>query len=287
MNMKQLMGKVKFEVIRKSPELLLGGALVTGVACVATTVSATTKAQDIKAKINDHKNDICLLAESGASDDLVKKATIQLYKEIVVEYSKKYAIPAGLFLATSGLVFASYKIQKNRQVALSTALASATMAYSSLYAKLQRGASAGLTAQEILDGVDVEAVVNEETGEVTYEKTQTDPIQPIYNFRFDRYSTAWEPDPYQNQLTLNGEMQWANDRLQIDGYLFLNDVLERLGLPRTKAGQIVGWRLNGDGDGFVDFGIVDCSKIEGCGYDANAFDLSFNIDGDILTHFGN
>ena len=63
------------------------------------------------------------------------------------------------------------------------------------------------------------------------------------------------------------------------------DVLDRLGLPRTKAGLIVGWVLNGEGDGYVDFGVVDCETLENVNYNDNAYDLNFNVDGDILSKF--
>lgn len=282
MKMNNVIGSIKFGAKKYSPELLLGGALITGTACVATTVIATTKAENIKARYVESKDSIVLCE---MSEDEKKKAVKKLYAEVAIEYAKRYAVPATLFIATTGLVFASYKIQKNRQIALSSALASATLAYSSLLGRVQRGAEAGLTAQEILDGIDVKKNVDEETGEVTYEKVQGEKLGAIYDFRFDKYATSWEPDKYCNLCTLNAEQQWANDRLTLDGYLFLNDVLDRLGLPRTKAGQVVGWKRDGNGDGYVDFGIVDCANYDNVSFDSNAYDLSFNIDGDILTDF--
>lgn len=279
------MGKVKYGVKKNAPELLLGGALITGTACVATTIVAATKAETITRALNSNKEQLTVEIENGLSKEDSKKALMSMYGEATVGYAKKYVIPATLFVATAGLVFASYKIQKNRQVALSSALASATLAYSTLFNKVKMGAEHGLTAQEILDGVEVNQVVNEETGEVTYEKSQGEALGTIYDFRFDKYSTSWEHDKFQNLCTLNAEMNLANDKLNLEGFLFLNDVLVRLGLPRTKAGQVVGWKKYGDGDGYVDFHIVDASTRTDVGYDENAFDLSFNIDGDILTNF--
>ena len=86
-------------------------------------------------------------------------------------------------------------------------------------------------------------------------------------------------------MTLKCEENWANDKLKIDGFVFLNDVYDRLGLPRTRTGQIVGWVLDGEGDGFIDFGITDCEKYEDARFTRNAFDLNFNVDGDILSKF--
>ena len=47
----------------------------------------------------------------------------------------------------------------------------------------------------------------------------------------------------------------------VDGYLFLNDVYDLLGIPKSKAGQVVGWiydkNNNTDGDNYVSFGLVE------------------------------
>ena len=76
--------------------------------------------------------------------------------------------------------------------------------------------------------------------------------------------------------------------LKAKGYLFLNDVYDMLGIPRTKAGQIVGWiydEKNPIGDNFVDFGIYDGNK-ETVRNFVNGYErtilLDFNVDGNIL-----
>ena len=140
------------------------------------------------------------------------------------------------------------------------------------------------TAQEVLDGYQGVKKLDEDGNEVVT-KVQMDPIENLYKFRFDKYSPSWESNKDCNLYFINGVENWANDLLKLQGYLFLNDVLDRLGLPRTKAGQIVGWVVNGEGDGYVDFGVVDCETLENVNYNDNAFDLNFNVDGDILNKF--
>ena len=70
--------------------------------------------------------------------------------------------------------------------------------------------------------------------------------------------------------------------------MFLNDVYKMLGIPATKAGQIVGWiydEKNPIGDNFVDFGLYDMNKpvvrdfVNG--YERTIL-LDFNVDGNIL-----
>lgn len=70
------------------------------------------------------------------------------------------------------------------------------------------------------------------------------------------------------------------------GYLFLNEVYDILGLPKSKAGQIVGWvydKENPIGDNYVDFGIYKTEKnakfVNGF---ENSILLDFNVDGPII-----
>lgn len=283
---KELIGKIKLGVKRNAPELLLGAGLVTGTACVITASKATLKAKKIKEESNIDKAELAVLFEQGdITEPEFKQAIVKHYSKLGLSLLKEYAVPLSLYGATVGLVFSSYKIQKNRQMALSAALTACTTAYSALVTKLKNGAQNGLTAKEVLEGVEVVEKINPETGEVTTTRVQGEPVGNLYSVRFDKYSTCWEKDKFQNECTLQAEQNWANDRLRLQGYLFLNDVYDRLGLPRTKAGQIVGWTLDGEGDGYVDFGIVDASTYDDVRFDNNAFDLDFNVDGDILTKF--
>ncbi len=288
MTIQRMIGKVKLGAKRNAPELLLGLGLVTGTACVITASRSTVKAKRITETLEHDK--LRLLTDRDdyvITDEEMKAKLKKTYLKYALDLSKEYAVPVGLYAATVASVFASYKIQKNRQMALSAALTACTTAYASLVGKLKNGAEHGLTAKEVLDGVEVKETVDPETGEVTTTKVQGEPVASLYQVRFDEYSTAWEKDKFQNEATLRCEESWANDKLRLQGYLFLNDVYDRLGLPRTKHGQIVGWIFeeNGEGDGFVDFGIKDASEYEDPRYHRNAFDLEFNVDGDILSKF--
>ena len=89
-------------------------------------------------------------------------------------------------------------------------------------------------------------------------------------------------------MFLRHQQNYANDILKNRGYLFLNEVYDMLGFPRTKYGQIVGWvydEKNSNGDNFVDFGIYDKDNPEKRkfvnGYET-AIWLDFNVDGNIL-----
>ena len=84
-------------------------------------------------------------------------------------------------------------------------------------------------------------------------------------------------------MNLTEIQAWANRRLQKKGHLFLNEVLDQLGLSRMKAGALVGWLKNGDGDGYVSFGDIEGSiyrvpDLERKAIHSNVV-VDFNVDG--------
>ena len=103
---------------------------------------------------------------------------------------------------------------------------------------------------------------------------------------FDESCEAYETNMDYNLMYLRSQQALANDKLKADGYLFLSDVYEQLGIKRTKMSQTVGWIYkpegNDNGDNFVDFGILETNReTEDGGYE-KAILMEFNVDGPIL-----
>lgn len=109
-----------------------------------------------------------------------------------------------------------------------------------------------------------------------------DVLPSPYSKFFDETNPNWSRTPEYNLLFLRSKQNYANDRLRAHGFVFLNEVYEELGMERTQAGQEVGWKLRGNHDGFVDFGIYqigdDSSRAFVNGLEA-AILLDFNVDG--------
>ena len=70
-------------------------------------------------------------------------------------------------------------------------------------------------------------------------------------------SSQWSTKPEYNLFFLKAQQNYATDQLNSQGYVFLNDIYDLLGFKRTTRGALVDWVYEGDGDGFVDFGLVD------------------------------
>lgn len=107
---------------------------------------------------------------------------------------------------------------------------------------------------------------------------------------FDDSCVGWTKDSEYNMHFLKSQQDYCNDKLKSKGHLFLNEVYDILGIPRTKAGAVVGWvydEKNPIGDNFVDFGIFDTNDERNSDF-INGFEntaiLDFNVDGNILSY---
>jgi hypothetical protein len=87
---------------------------------------------------------------------------------------------------------------------------------------------------------------------------------------YDSTNQHWSRNPVENQMFLQAQEAYANDRLHGYGYIFLNDIYDMLGFPRTAAGQLVGW-FQEEGSNSVHFDVEEVS--------ADKFMLQFNPDG--------
>ena len=136
---------------------------------------------------------------------------------------------------------------------------------------------------------EIENVVVDENGKETIEKEVVNTIDNLehseYAKFFDEGCPDWQKDPEFNLMYLRKQQEWANECLRNKGHLFLNEVYDMLGIPRTQAGQVVGWifdEKNPNGDNFVDFGIYDVTSERKRAF-VNGFErcilLDFNVDG--------
>lgn len=137
----------------------------------------------------------------------------------------------------------------------------------------------GITIKIEIDGKEV---VNQKIEETKDESR----IYSQYARFFGETCPAWSKNSEYNLMFLLQMQRYANEKLKAQGYLFLNDVYEMLGMPKTQAGQIVGWvykENNTDGDNYVDFGIYRTEKnakfVNGF---ENSILLDFNVDGPII-----
>jgi hypothetical protein len=80
-------------------------------------------------------------------------------------------------------------------------------------------------------------------------------------------------------MFLQCQQNYFNQQLKARGHVFLNEIYDAIGLERSKAGTIVGWVTDGNGDGYIDFGMFeDASRRFINGIEPSIL-LDFNVDG--------
>lgn len=291
--------KVNFKVKKHSPEILIVAGIVGTVASAVMACKATTKVSDIleetKTKI-DQVNDVVAnegISEEQYSKEDAKKDLAIIYAQTGVKIVKLYA-PAIVLgaLSLTGII-ASNNILRKRNLALAAAYTAVDKGFKEYRGRvverfgkeLDRELRYNIKAKEI-----EETVLDEDGKEKTVKKTiNTADVNDISDYArfFDEYCTGWDKDPEYNLMFLKQQQAHANRLLQTNGYLFLNEVYDMLGIRRTKAGQIVGWvydEKNPIGDNYVDFGIYDLYNEKSRDFvngRERSILLDFNVDGNI------
>lgn len=301
--------KAGFQLKKHSPEILVVTGVVGTVVGAVMACKATTK---LHAVLDETKEKIDMYhqgAEDGkvqsvVDDELVivdytqedcsRDITIA-YAQTGLKIAKLYApaIAIGALSITS--ILAGHNILRKRNLALAAAYTAVDTGFKEYRGRvikrfgeqLDKELKYDIKAKEI-----EETVVDEKGKEKTVKKTieVANPASGCspYTFCFDESATGWIRDAESNKFFLMRQQDYANERLKARGYLFLNEVLDMLGIPRCRAGQTVGWiydESNPIGDNYVDFGMLNINSEPARAF-MNGLEqsiwLDFNVDGDIL-----
>ncbi len=285
--------KAVMKVEKHSPEILVIAGVAGTVVSAVLACKATTKVNDILAEAKDTLNIIHDGAEAGAINgtaynaDDAKKDTAITYIQTGLKVAKLYgpAVVLGTLSITS--ILASNNILRKRNVALSAAYATIDTSFKEYRKRVVERFGDEVDA-ELKYGIKAkqytENEVDPETGKVKKVKKTAMVVDPNlksdYATYFDKRSRNFEGNNDYNYMFLKAQQAFANDKLQTQGHLFLNEVLDDLDLPRIPAGQIVGWTKDGP-DGYVNFRITEVMREMPDGRLEPALLLDFNVEGNI------
>lgn len=285
--------KAVMKLKKHSPEILVVAGIAGTVVSAVLACKATTKVAEILDETKSTLDTIHEGMETGAingqeyTTEDGKKDTVVVYAQTGVKLAKLYgpAIILGTLSITS--ILASNNILRKRNVALGAAYAAIDKSFKEYRGRVIERFGEQVDT-ELKYGIKAkkfeEIEVDPETGkEKKVKKTVmvADPnLQSDYAVYFDSKSRNYETNPDYNRMFLKAQQAFANDKLQTRGHLFLNEVLDDLDLPRTPAGQIVGWTKDGP-DGYVNFRIVEVEREIEDGRHEPALLLDFNVEGNI------
>lgn len=293
--------RVGFKIKKHSPEILVGAGIVGVVGSTVMACKATTKLDEV---LDEPKEKIEKIHELMENPDMVpegkeyteedgKKDLTIMYTQTAVKVAKLYAPAVILGTVSIAAILGGHNILRKRNIALAAAYTAVDKGFKEYRGRvierfgeeLDKELKYNIKAKEI-----EETVVNEDGTETTVKKTVNvaDPnTTSIYARFFDDGCTGWSKDPEYNLMFLKDQQRYANDLLKSRGHLFLNEVYDMLGIPRSTAGAVVGWIYDEKcpvGDNFVDFGIYDLYDEKKRdfvnGYERTIL-LDFNVDGEI------
>ena len=296
------LNKTGFRIKKYSPEILA----VTGVVGVITSAvmacKATTKIQTILEETKQSVEAIHDCVENPEYSDRydendAKKDLTIVYAQTGLKLVKLYSPSVALGVLSIGSLLASNNILRKRNVALAAAYTTIDKSFKKYRnnvierfgEQVDKELKYGIVKKKI-----EEVEVNPETGKEKKVKKEVEVIDSLDDYSeyarfFDDGCKGWEKDAEMNLAFLRAQQKYANDLLVSRGYLFLNEVYNMLGIPITKAGQVIGWVYdpkNSDVHNYVDFGIYNVNRPKARdfvnGYECTIL-LDFNVDGDIWS----
>lgn len=285
---------VGLKLRKYSPEILIGTGVVAMVGAGVMASRATLKVEEVI----DHHRDVIercetsigkeYLDENGEAkpytEEVLQQDKFIQYTQTAVSLVKLYGpsvtlAGAGIFCILSGT-----NILKKRNVALVAAYKLVEQGFMDYRGKVINELGEAKD-QEFKNGIKTKKIKESYTDDDGKKKSKTKEVQEIedpndismYAKIYDCTCKGWRETPDYNLLFLKAQQAYWNDKLKLDGVVYLNDVYKSLGIEPTKAGQVVGWKLTEDGDNYIDFGLYENERFIN-GLEANVL-LDFNVDG--------
>ena len=298
-NVKTAAKKAMFNVKKHSPEILIVAGIAGVVTSAVMACKATMKVNEVLAETKENISKVHdVMADQGISEKEYSKEDSA--RDLAIIYGKagvKLAKLYGPAIALGGLsltaIVCSNNILRKRNVALAAAYTAIDTSYKQYRSRVieKFGENVDREMKYGIKAVQIEEKTVDENGKKKTVKKTVEVVNPYdysdYARFFDVGNPNWEKDSEYNLMFLKRQQAYANDKLKANGYLFLNEVYDMLGIPKSKAGQVVGWIYdpeNGTGDNYVDFGIYNVNR-EAARDFVNGYErtilLDFNVDGNI------
>ncbi len=293
----RLMHTGLLKIKKHSPEILLVSGIV---GTVATTIIACKKTLKIN-NILEEKNETVKAIHEALDkkddkiynqDDANKDLTI-VYAQTGMKLFELYAPAIGLGVLSIGAIVSGHNILRKRNIAIAAAYAIVDRSFKNYRSNVVERFGQDVD-QELRFNVKTKQIKEKDQNGKTVKKEVKEIEIDEWHKDFSDYARFFDAscqghtkDPEYNLMYLKQQQAYCNEILKSRGHLFLNEVYDILDIPRTKAGQVVGWLYdkngnNPNGDNYVDFGIYDKNYepsrrfVNGCEYNIL---LDFNVDG--------
>lgn len=291
----RLLSSTQYQVKKHSPEILMVAGIAGTIVGTVLACKATTKVSEIIEEKNKNIEDVHTYLEDNTKEyteeDSKKDLTI-IYAQTGVKLFKLYAPAIGVMALSFASIIAGHKVLKKRNIAIAAAYAAIDKGFKQYRKNVIKEFGEGVD-QQMRFGLKSKEIKKKDKDGKTVKETEyyidpdANPLDNISEYArfFDAASSNFAKDPEYNMMFLRRQQDYANEMLKSRGHLFLNEVYDLLDIPRSKAGQVVGWVYdkngNTKGDNYVDFGLYRNDQgtrrfVNGLEYNIL---LDFNVDG--------
>ena len=291
----RLLSSTQYQVKKHSPEILMVAGIAGTIVGTVLACKATTKVSEIIEEKNKNVEDVHTRLEDNTKEyteeDSKKDLTI-IYAQTGVKLFKLYAPAIGVMALSFASIIAGHKVLKKRNIAIAAAYAAIDKGFKQYRKNVIEEFGEGVD-QQMRFGLKSKEIKKKDKDGKTVKETEyyidpdANPLDNISEYArfFDAASSNFAKDPEYNMMFLRRQQDYANEMLKSRGHLFLNEVYDLLDIPRSKAGQVVGWIYdkngNTKGDNYVDFGLYRNDQgtrrfVDGLEYNIL---LVFNVDG--------
>lgn len=291
----RLLSSTQYQVKKHSPEILMVAGIAGTIVGTVLACKATTKVSEIIEEKNKNIEDVHTCLEDNTKEyteeDSKKDLTI-IYAQTGVKLFKLYAPAIGVMALSFASIIAGHKVLKKRNIAIAAAYAAIDKGFKQYRKNVIKEFGEGVD-QQMRFGLKSKEIKKKDKDGKTVKETEyyidpdANPLDNISEYArfFDAASSNFAKDPEYNMMFLRRQQDYANEMLKSRGHLFLNEVYDLLDIPRSKAGQVVGWVYdkngNTKGDNYVDFGLYRNDQgtrrfVNGLEYNIL---LDFNVDG--------
>ena len=275
-------GRQALKLQKHSPVLLFTAGAIGVVAATVIACRATLKLDDILAEADVDLEKARGLEHPKYSEQDRQLDIAKIYGRTTYKVARLYGpaiIVGGLSIAA---LTGSHVVLNRRYLGVTAAYAALDKGFREYRQRVVDKLGLDTDREFRYDMEDRTIVEETKTGPKTKTIKQIGPKgASIYARMFDECSGYWDKRPTYNSTFLMCQQNYANDLLNSQGHIFLNEVYDMLDIPRSREGSVVGWIKN-NGDDHVDFGVFEGDRHSGMrfvlGHEPSVM-LDFNVDG--------
>lgn len=272
-------GRTVLKTKAHSPAILFGVGIVSMGATIVLAAKATLHVEDV---LVDHEKDMLDIQHvetrsPQGDEEHYKKERQHITLRTTGRLIKLYAPTAVAGVITVTCLTASHRQLTNRNAQITAAYVGLQRFLESYRGRVREEIGADKERDVYYAATPVELVQDTENGPVKYYGTKPGMRSP-YACMFDDQNPNFQQNGTFNEHWFRIQSELLTNKLRAQGHLFLNEVYDRLGCPRTPTGQLCGWAIqHPQSDDFVEIRFTPMHDYHG------SYMLDFNVAGHVMN----